>query len=380
MSWKRPPSPDMDFPSQRSKTDISQTVAQVYTEPPLENRTDTSADPRNKRSEPRKYPEVTTSIGSFLEETGDAESDAHFNLYEPKKPDLIWVEYEDGPLPPPESDFVRARRACCLLPDPLQQDAYYTISHGNHMARRLSIWTVICNGLVRLGYHCELFSLRLVDYQLHLIASHSMSRLAGVCFIEPILRSTDPIVSRSIFAGMPKILPPLPKCPPPNPKFGTYRLRQKLQFIPQESKGGHTVLTFEILRHLDVGPKRALQRLYGKILAVESNKDAMGDSNSCEFLQLQGREFEAYIFDPLYIDFDKEGDRILRDDDDWPIARYAEIRLESSLFRYSLHAGPMDTLHAIKPAGQMYPLFPRTYDCRLFHPSRELYNERACPV
>jgi len=172
----------------------------------------------------------------------------------------------------------------------------------------------------------------------------------------------------------------LPKCPPPNPKFGTYRLRQKLQFIPRESKGGHTVLTFEILRHLDVGPKRALQRLYGKILAVASDKDPMGDSHSWEFLQLQGREFEAYIFDPLYIDFDKEGDHISRDDDDWPIARYAEIRLESSLFRYSLHAGPMDTLHAIKPAGQRHPLFPRKYDCRLFHPSRELYNERACPV
>jgi hypothetical protein len=40
----------------------------------------------------------------------------------------------------------------------------------------------------------------------------------------------------------------------------------------------------------------------------------------------------------------------------------------------------MDTLHAIKPAGQRHPLFPRKYDCRLFHPSRELYNERACPV
>jgi hypothetical protein len=68
------------------------------------------------------------------------------------------------------------------------------------------------------------------------------------------------------------------------------------------------VLTFEILQHLDVGPKRALQRLYGKITAVASDKDPMGDSNSWEFLQLQGREFEAYIFDPLYIDFEKEGD------------------------------------------------------------------------
>lgn len=39
----------------------------------------------------------------------------------------------------------------------------------------------------------------------------------------------------------------------------------------------------------------------------------------------------------------------------------------------------METFHAIKPAGQS-PLFPRTFQCRLFHPSRELYNERACPV
>jgi hypothetical protein len=382
MSLKRPPpSPEKDSPSQRSKTHILQIFTPAYAEPLLEIGPDTWADPiRKKRSERREYPAEKTCIGSFIEETGDAESDAHFNLYEPKMEDLKWVEYEDGPLSPPESDFVRARRAGCLLPDPLQQCAYYRISRRSRMARRVSIWTVICNRFVSLGYHSEVLSLRLVDYQLSLIASHAMSRLAGVCFIEPILQYTEPIVDRNIFAGMPRILPPLPKCPPPNPKFATYQLRQRLQFIPRESNGGHTVLTFEILRHLDVGPKRAVQRLYGKILAVASDKDPMGDSNSWKFLQLPGHEFEAYIFDPLYIDFEKEGNHVLRDDDDRPIALYDKIRLESSQSRFYSTAVPMEILNAIKPAGQVSPLFRRTFQCRLFHPSRELYNERACPV
>jgi hypothetical protein len=106
----------------------------------------------------------------------------------------------------------------------------------------------------------------------------------------------------------------------------------------------------------------------------------MGDQKSWEFLQSTNHEFEAHIYDPLYIDCEEEGDHVLRDDDDLPIALYDQNRLESSQFLFYSDAVPMETFHAIKPAGQTSPLFPRTFPCRLFHPSRELYNERACPV
>ena len=228
MSRNRPPSPDREFPSQRSRTDISQTVAQVYTDPPLENGPDTSADPRIKRSEPRMYPEddtlahikrvargdrrqyraVKNSIGSYEEETGDAALDAHYNMYIPKTAkDATWIHYDPQTLP---SSFARARGAGCLLPDPLQPSTYYNIGTRSHMARRLNIWTAICNRFVWLGYLRELTSLRLVDYQLYLIASHAMSRRSGVCFVEPRLRYPEPITEDTVVGlGRTRILPPV---------------------------------------------------------------------------------------------------------------------------------------------------------------------------
>src|SRR5271156_6821086 len=148
---------------------------------------DTAADTKRvERSERRQYRAVKKSIGSYEEETGDAELDTHYNMYIPETPEHAkWIQYESGSLP---CSFARARQAGCLLPDPLQKFSYYTIGTCSRMARRLNIWTVICNRFVWLGYHCELLLLRLVDYRLYLIASHAMRRGAEVCFIHPLLR------------------------------------------------------------------------------------------------------------------------------------------------------------------------------------------------
>jgi hypothetical protein len=76
---KRPPSPENDSSKQRLKKPlISQNDIQVSTETQQETRDDTPADTKKvERSERRQYQAVKNSIGSFEEETGDAESDAH---------------------------------------------------------------------------------------------------------------------------------------------------------------------------------------------------------------------------------------------------------------------------------------------------------------
>jgi hypothetical protein len=377
-----PPSPEKDSSKQRFKKPlISQNVIQASTETQQETRDDTPADTKRvRRSEWRQYQAVKNSIGSYEEETGDAALDAHYNMYIPKTlKDATWIRYEPESLP---SSFARARRAGCLLPDPLQNSTYYTIGTCSHMARRLNIWTVICNRFVWLGYPHELLSLRLVDYQLYLIASHAMRRRSRVCFVEPRLRYPEPITEDTVVGlGRTRILPPLPKSPSPHP-FATYQLGEKLQFIPRESTGGRTVLTFQILQHLDVGPQRTVQRLYGKIVDAESFLESTAvEPKVWEYLVLKGREMEAHVYDPLYINIEHFPPRYNPDNKNkWPVQEYHCSRPESSRARFNMTVIPMQHLCEITPDNQTSPLVNRPYVCRLFHPSRELIAERACAV
>jgi hypothetical protein len=105
----------------------------------------------------------------------------------------------------------------------------------------------------------------------------------------------------------------------------------------------------------------------------------MDQPKEWEYLQLKGREMEAHIYDPLYVDFSQEGHR-LGEGEDEQMKIYDLSRLESSQFRFYSNAIPMETLNGIKPVGQASPLFYRPFLCRLFHPTRELVDERACPV
>src|SRR5271170_7033339 len=94
-----------------------------------------------------------------------------------------------------------------------------------------------------------------------------------------------------------------------------------------------------------------------------SNGDCTDQPKEGEYLQLKGCEMEAYIYDPLYVDFEQEGNCLGESEDDWPIKIYDLTRLESSQFRFYENAVPMETLNGIKPVGQASPLFYRPFLC-----------------
>src|ERR1700730_11368993 len=98
-------------------------------------------------------------------------------------------------------------------------------------------------------------------------------------------------------------------------------------------------------------------------------------------MQLGGRELAPKIYDPMYLDFEKQGERFNPENrDNWPITIYNRARLESSQSRFLSDTTPMQALSEITPAGKSSPIVNRPYLCRLFHPSREFVSERACPV
>src|SRR5271170_1007493 len=94
----------------------------------------------------RTFPECFNSISSLYEVTGDEKKDSLWDSYIPDNPEYITL-HETRPLPPPPSLFARARQAGCLLPDPLSEQKYFTVSPHGPMARSLSVWTLICNFL-----------------------------------------------------------------------------------------------------------------------------------------------------------------------------------------------------------------------------------------
>ena len=140
------------------------------------------------------------------------------------------------------------------------------------------------------------------------------------------------------------------------------------------------MLIYEITRHISVGRNKNAQCVYGKVLHVTSREKGRSKQWK-QLLQLEGREIEAKIYDPMYLDIEKQGERFNPENrDNWPITIYNRARLESSQSRFLSDTTPMQALSEITPAGQSSPIVNRPYLCRLFHPSRELVSERACPV
>ena len=100
-----------------------------------------------------------------------------------------------------------------------------------------------------------------------------------------------------------------------------------------------------------------------------------------EYLVLKGREMEAHVYDPLYINIEHFPPRYNPDNKNkWPVQEYHCSRPESSRARFNMTVIPMQHLCQITPDNQTSPLVSRPYVCRLFHPSRELVAERACAV
>jgi len=226
-----------------------------------------------KDSEPRvlrrSYSEPYNSISSIFEVTDCAKVDVHYNSYLPKS--IVCIYDCRAALTDPLSKslstrfgaFHRARRAGCLLPDPLEIDTYYTVPHRTPEARTLSIWTAVCPRLVALGYSKEMLQLRILNYQLYLIASHALRRGAAVSFTSPKERYDEPIIDPQHILGVRRILPPLPKSAPPIPS-STYRVGERLELIPRNSVSAQTVLVYEITRHVSVGRNNNAQCVYGR--------------------------------------------------------------------------------------------------------------------
>jgi hypothetical protein len=321
-------------------------------------------------------PDCPNSIASLFEVSGNPDTDSHWGSYLPDNPD--YAELSEARASPPPSTFLRARRAGCLLPDPLTEEGYYTIIHRGETAKLLRVWTSICNYLVDIRAFRILQQLRLVNYQSSLIASHALRRRAGVSFVERRQRETKKPVDRTVFLGVPRTLPPLPTAYPL--KASDTYCYTRLELIPEKSVDGRTVLLFDIQDEIKVGSDQDYQHVSGYVVNVTTVHDHLKSNKLKSYQQMIGRAFEARIYDPMYIDFEQQPEGLSSNCHDWPITVRNDSRRDSSHNNFYSEVIPMETLSKLQIKSQASPLVNRPQIFRLFHPSRELVDERGCAV
>ena len=264
------------------------------------------------------------------------------------------------------------------MPDPLTEEGYYTIIHRGETAKFLRVWTAICNYLVDIRAFRILQQLRLVNYQSSLIASHALRRRAGVSFVDRRRRETKKAVDRTLFLGVPRTLPPLPTAYPPKAS-DTYGYT-RLELIPEKSVDGRTVLEFDIENEIKVGSDQDYQHVSGYVVNVTTVQDHLKSYKLESYQQMIGRSFHAKIYDPMYIDFEKQPEGLSPNCHDWPITVRNNSRRDSSHNNFYSDVIPMEILSKLQIESQASPLVNRPQIFRLFHPSRELVDERGCGV
>jgi len=134
----------------------------------------------------------------------------------------------------------RALAAGCLLPNSLTEHEYFAVDLSSRTKQELDQWTTVCLHLIHTGQHRLLRTLRLVSFQLNLLAGHILRRVGGIDTIPTHEQDSTLVRDGTIFMGNPRLLPRLPKTAARSPIL-EYAIGKVIEFIPKTSTGNTVI-------------------------------------------------------------------------------------------------------------------------------------------